>query len=380
MAFRERTVTGTVVDADGTPVTNGKVSFKPTKPIAYTSSHVIVDRAFNATTDTEGLFSVTLWADDDSLLPVDYAVTFPTANNGESDAAHTATISLSYEDGSAKEIGTLIAESADPADVVAGEASLSALMDERIDAADADPTVLWRLFEDFDGANSSHPNFNFLAAGTSAAWSQFNVFDATYGTDALRAHVMEDAWGVHQARLGTSVTGRVDLVGKHPQLYGLALGRGFGYRFATRVSFGDLPTAANRYVFFAGFFDGDTTDPAYDRGVLFKYRDDENGGKIQAVTRSAAGAFETVVDTGITPVVNTWYRLRIEVNAAGTEAKFYIDGNLVATITTNIATGHLNYYTCEINNDRVTTDGTTNPMAARVDYYLLEMTGTASRL
>jgi hypothetical protein len=44
----------------------------------------------------------------------------------------------------------------------------------------------------------------------------------------------------------------------------------------------------------------------------------------------------TEIDTGI--AVNDWHVLEVRVNAAGTQALFYIDGALAATITTNIPT------------------------------------------
>jgi hypothetical protein len=68
----------------------------------------------------------------------------------------------------------------------------------------------------------------------------------------------------------------------------------------------------------------------------FYYRDDVNGGKWQAKVRSAVTPTETNVDTGVTVALNTLYRLRVIVNAARTEAKFYINDALVATISTNL--------------------------------------------
>jgi hypothetical protein len=114
MGFRERTVTGSLVDADGSPIATAQLSFQLDKPLGYTSTHVVINRIFNATTDAAGLFSITLWCDEDSLLALDYTVSFPTANAGLPQNTHTAKISLAYQDGSAKDIGTLIAESQPP--------------------------------------------------------------------------------------------------------------------------------------------------------------------------------------------------------------------------------------------------------------------------
>ena len=68
-----------------------------------------------------------------------------------------------------------------------------------------------------------------------------------------------------------------------------------------------------------------------------RYSDNVNSGKFLGVCRAASS--ETTVDTGITVVANTWYRVGALMNANATSAQFYIDG--VATgspITTNIPT------------------------------------------
>jgi hypothetical protein len=55
----------------------------------------------------------------------------------------------------------------------------------------------------------------------------------------------------------------------------------------------------------------------------------------QVWTDSPAGA-NNYVDTGVAVVANAWTNLRISVNAAGTQAQFYINGVLTNTITTDI--------------------------------------------
>lgn len=133
MALRTRTIAGIVTDGKN-PVANGKVEFQLTKPLGYTTTHVAVNRAFQATTDSNGAFSISLWCDEDSLLPINYTVRFPVTDNGNPSASNVATISFSYEDGSTKNIGTLIAESTDAADI-ASEETLAELIDARIEAA-----------------------------------------------------------------------------------------------------------------------------------------------------------------------------------------------------------------------------------------------------
>lgn len=102
-----------------------------------------------------------------------------------------------------------------------------------------------------------------------------------------------------------------------------------------RLRLDNLSDATDTFTIYAGWNDtvsGDATD-----GVYFRYTNGVNSGKFEAVCRNNSS--ETAVDTGITVAATTFYRMRIEVNAAGTSVVFKIDGNAVATITTNIPTG-----------------------------------------
>jgi len=68
-------------------------------------------------------------------------------------------------------------------------------------------------------------------------------------------------------------------------------------------------------------------------GLYFRYVDNVNSGKWEAVTRTDPN--ETVTDTGVT--ATTGYTLfRIEVNAGNSSVAYYINGTLVATNTTHI--------------------------------------------
>jgi len=68
-----------------------------------------------------------------------------------------------------------------------------------------------------------------------------------------------------------------------------------------------------------------------------RYSDNVNSGKFLGVCRAASS--ETTVDTGITVVANTWYRVGALMNANATSAQFYVDGVATgAAITTNIST------------------------------------------
>jgi hypothetical protein len=71
-------------------------------------------------------------------------------------------------------------------------------------------------------------------------------------------------------------------------------------------------------------------------GIFFRYTHSVNTGKWEAVCRASGN--ETSIDTGITANAGAWQALKIIVNSAGTTASFYIDGLLVASISTNLPT------------------------------------------
>ena len=97
----------------------------------------------------------------------------------------------------------------------------------------------------------------------------------------------------------------------------------------------NLSTALQRYHLRSGFSSA-VVPSAIIQGITFEYADNENGGRWQAITHDGV---ETSTDTGITVAANTWYKLEIIVNAAGTSVEFFIDDVSVAVNTTNIPTG-----------------------------------------
>jgi hypothetical protein len=96
-------------------------------------------------------------------------------------------------------------------------------------------------------------------------------------------------------------------------------------------------------------------------GAYFTYIDNASAGQWAAVT--ADGSVRTTTASGITVAAGTWYKLRVEVNAAGTSATYYIDDTLVATIATNIPTTNV----CGTGLKIVKTVGTTNRLV-NIDY------------
>ena len=96
-----------------------------------------------------------------------------------------------------------------------------------------------------------------------------------------------------------------------------------------------LSDATNRFTVLCGFTNGPTTNGIDNNAVDIRYTDNVNGGRLHGVTRSNAGV-ETTVDLGVTVAANTLYKVRVEVNKTNTEARFYVNGVILGTSTTNM--------------------------------------------
>ncbi|MBK7335279.1 MAG: hypothetical protein IPJ00_03585 [Saprospirales bacterium] len=78
---------------------------------------------------------------------------------------------------------------------------------------------------------------------------------------------------------------------------------------------------------YSGFWDQNNT-------LGLRYRHSANGGKWQAYSR--VGGTDSVADTGVVFEVNKEYELMVSLNKTNTEATFWIDGLVVARITSNL--------------------------------------------
>ncbi len=96
-----------------------------------------------------------------------------------------------------------------------------------------------------------------------------------------------------------------------------------------------LSDATNRFTILCGFTNGPATNGIDNNAVDIRYTDNVNGGRLHGVTRSNAGV-ETVVDLGVSVAANTLYKVRVEVNATNTEARFYVNGVMLGVSTTNM--------------------------------------------
>ena len=173
-------------------------------------------------------------------------------------------------------------------------------------------------FNDCVSATSSQ-DWTFTVAGTGAAHS-------------LTAFGTSNSLGAVQAALGTTATGRCAIAcGAYTYF---ALGQGES-RFKSRLKISTLSDTTNSWSLRAGFLDSITTEST--DGVFFRYSHSFAAGNFQAVCRT--NNVETAIDTSVTASAGTAYVLDVFINADATAAEFRINGNVVATVSTNIPAG-----------------------------------------
>jgi hypothetical protein len=111
------------------------------------------------------------------------------------------------------------------------------------------------------------------------------------------------------------------------------------WNYETSININTLSDITNRYRWISGF-GANTANVAEIDGIFFTY---DEGGTLNGTAASpnwqcvtVSNSVRTLTTTSTAVTANTWNKLRIEVNAAGTSVAFYVNGTLVATHTTNI--------------------------------------------
>lgn len=177
----------------------------------------------------------------------------------------------------------------------------------------------------------------------------------------------ENCLGVLDMALGTGTTARMTILGSPWLRTGSQ-----HLEYATRLAYSVLSDGTNTYTTWVGFLDTTGTG-AGTNGLYFKYTHGTNSGKWQAVV-NAAGT-PTAADTGVAPSATVNQVLKVEVNAAGTEAKFYIDGTLTNTVSTGLpATSATMFYANKIEKSA----GTTN-VTMTTDWLYFKSTRSSAR-
>jgi hypothetical protein len=185
-----------------------------------------------------------------------------------------------------------------------------------------------QYFNDFDSSVNFY-NLVSLTGGTAAATQRLNNFVPNQTANQI---------GIAQYQTGTLATGwAMHITEQSANGQQFQFGGG-NWMYESYIEVNTLSDATNRFRFISGF--GNVASSGTEtNGAFFTY--DEGGvsnGTIaspnwQCVT--TVGAVRTLTTTSVA-VTTTWTKLRIIVNADATEVKFYIDGTLVATHTTNI--------------------------------------------
>jgi hypothetical protein len=122
--------------------------------------------------------------------------------------------------------------------------------------------------------------------------------------------------GLANLPTGTTATGRT-FVGTNNQNAFVFGTRAHSFDTSVLVT-ASLSSATQTYHIEAGFFDNLTGGVSY--AAYFTYTDGVNGGRWLCTTADGLGTTST--DSGITVATSTYYRLQVDVNAAGTSVVF----------------------------------------------------------
>jgi hypothetical protein len=106
--------------------------------------------------------------------------------------------------------------------------------------------------------------------------------------------------------------------------------------YESRVKVSALSDGTNTYLARVGFGDSYGSAIDFNDGIFFAYTDSVNSGNWTINT--ANNGSKTAANTSVAPVADTWTKLGLQINAAGTLVEFFIDNVSVGTIATNIPT------------------------------------------
>jgi hypothetical protein len=163
---------------------------------------------------------------------------------------------------------------------------------------------------------------------------------------------------------GTTTTGRGKVSSSQTILFG-----GGSWFLQAIVEIPTLSVVGDEFRAYVGFYDGTTGDGS---DTAMFYYDRLNFGDNWLTDTATGGTHTTNTISAISAA--TFYRLGIEINAAATRVKFYLNGALVQTHTTNIPTGATNQTQVGIAARK--TAGTTNVNMLVLDHLLLQFTHT----
>jgi hypothetical protein len=186
-------------------------------------------------------------------------------------------------------------------------------------------------FEEFMGSQGGGVTTSFGGLTTTASGAGASC--TTTGTITNRTNQQ----GVARSQTGTTNAGSAGFI------YGSNFVRGLGtVSIETYANVETLSTVTERFFTFFGHI-GAVNYQNPINGIFFTY---DEGGVVAFGSGNAPSPnwkcvainslTRTFFTSSVAVVAGQWYKLRIDINAAGTQASFYIDGNLITTLTTNI--------------------------------------------
>jgi len=223
-----------------------------------------------------------------------------------------------------------------------------------------------------------------------------SFFTDFYGNDLSRDGLISaTSGGIISAQSLTAVPNRTNQIGVHALSTSTAatnwanhvssgvtsmyLGNG-AWVYETSINSSNLSVVTDRFRIVSGYGSASGLAAETD-GVFFTY---DEGGTLNGTAASpnwqcvtVANSVRTLTTTSTAVTNAAWNKLRIEINAAGTSAAFYVNGTLVATHTTNIPLGSASRFVV-VKQGIYKTIGTTNRVMW-VDYLGYENIQTTPR-
>ena len=177
----------------------------------------------------------------------------------------------------------------------------------------------WWNYEDWIGG--------YTGTGAEGVWIKANSGAGAGITDIAGTSLRP---GLIQGTTGTTAAGYAGIYTGHALFSTFILGGGV-YTFETEIYIPDLSAVAEEYIFRCGFGDsilGDATD-----GVYFEYNRLTSVNWYRCTANNAA---RTKTSAGVAVAEDTWTRLKIIINAAGTSAEFFIADTSVGSNIANL--------------------------------------------
>lgn len=279
-------------------------------------------------------YSPTTWSTAERIL-ISFDTSFPFITGLDATGATDSTIKRLINTGS--NVGGLKANSSSSSsgNRIAAEEDLILLPGEGVDLYYDATAAVWRpsnpalkLSERRSGRYCGYYRNDFLqrvADNVLSFWSS--------GSGASHAlNQFNGRFGVIDHNTGSTSTGTAYLYGGDGSNPNWMMKGGAGMWFEWCVRIEDLSTSGERFGLNIGFIDSYNYNGHAD-AVMFRYRDDVNGGKWQLVSYQAAA--EEVADSGVSVAADTWYVLRAFIHSSS-KVDYYINGSYVGSTTTYI--------------------------------------------